>query len=33
LRLPWAKIDIQGKDVREFLGRIYTNGWEKAAVG
>ncbi|WP_404362996.1 sarcosine oxidase subunit alpha family protein [Marinobacter sp.] len=28
-----GKIDIQGKDVREFLGRIYTNGWEKLAVG
>ncbi|HET8791699.1 MAG TPA: glycine cleavage T C-terminal barrel domain-containing protein, partial [Modicisalibacter sp.] len=28
-----GKIDIQGKDAREFLGRIYTNGWEKLAVG
>ncbi len=28
-----GKIDIQGKDAREFLGRIYTNAWEKLAVG
>jgi len=28
-----GKIDIQGPDAREFLGRIYTNGWEKLAVG
>jgi len=28
-----GKIDIQGKDVREFLGRVYTNAWAKLAVG
>ncbi|MDI5933600.1 sarcosine oxidase subunit alpha [Halomonas kalidii] len=28
-----GKIDIQGPDAREFLGRIYTNKWEKLAVG
>ncbi|SDL23887.1 sarcosine oxidase subunit alpha [Modicisalibacter muralis] len=28
-----GKIDIQGKDAREFLGRVYTNKWEKLAVG
>lgn len=28
-----GKIDIQGKDAREFLGRIYTNAWEKLAPG
>ena len=28
-----GKIDIQGKDAREFLGRIYSNAWEKLAVG
>ena len=28
-----GKIDIQGKDAREFLGRVYTNAWEKLAVG
>ena len=28
-----GKIDIQGKDAREFLGRIYTNKWEKLGVG
>ncbi|WP_394208944.1 sarcosine oxidase subunit alpha family protein [Enterovibrio calviensis] len=28
-----GKIDIQGKDVREFLNRIYTNGWDKLAPG
>ena len=28
-----GKIDIQGKDSREFLGRIYTNAWAKLAVG
>jgi len=28
-----GKIDIQGKDAREFLGRIYTNAWAKLAVG
>ncbi len=28
-----GKIDIQGKDAREFLGRVYTNAWAKLAVG
>ncbi|PAU75273.1 sarcosine oxidase subunit alpha family protein [Halomonas salipaludis] len=28
-----GKIDIQGPDAREFLARIYTNKWEKLAVG
>ncbi|WP_221793855.1 sarcosine oxidase subunit alpha family protein [Oceanobacter mangrovi] len=28
-----GKIDIQGKDAREFLGRIYTNAWAKLGVG
>jgi len=28
-----GKIDIQGKDAREFLNRIYTNPWSKLAVG
>ncbi|MDN3523351.1 glycine cleavage T C-terminal barrel domain-containing protein, partial [Halomonas ramblicola] len=28
-----GKIDIQGRDAREFLARIYTNKWEKLAVG
>ncbi len=28
-----GKIDIQGSDAREFLGRVYTNAWEKLAVG
>ncbi|MCR8923507.1 sarcosine oxidase subunit alpha [Dasania sp. GY-MA-18] len=28
-----GKIDIQGKDAREFLGRIYTNAWAKLAIG
>ncbi len=28
-----GKIDIQGKNAREFLGRIYSNAWEKLAVG
>jgi len=28
-----GKIDIQGKDAREFLGRIYTNAWAKLAPG
>lgn len=28
-----GKIDIQGKDAREFLGRIYTNAWAKLPVG
>jgi len=28
-----GKIDIQGPDAREFLGRVYTNAWEKLAPG
>ena len=28
-----GKIDIQGPDAREFLGRIYTNAWAKLNVG
>ncbi|WP_271272603.1 sarcosine oxidase subunit alpha [Aliamphritea hakodatensis] len=28
-----GKIDIQGKDAREFLGRVYTNPWAKLPVG
>ncbi|WP_434984135.1 sarcosine oxidase subunit alpha family protein [Vreelandella zhaodongensis] len=28
-----GKIDIQGPDAREFLARVYTNKWEKLAVG
>ncbi len=28
-----GKIDIQGKDAREFLGRIYTNAWAKLPIG
>lgn len=28
-----GKIDIQGKDAREFLNRIYTNAWTKLDVG
>jgi sarcosine oxidase subunit alpha len=28
-----GKIDIQGKDAREFIGRIYTNAWAKLPVG
>ncbi|MGF2685636.1 sarcosine oxidase subunit alpha [Marinobacter sp. DUT-3] len=28
-----GKIDIQGKDARDFIGRIYTNAWAKLAVG
>lgn len=28
-----GKIDIQGKDAREFIGRVYTNAWAKLAVG
>ena len=28
-----GKIDIQGKDAREFLGRVYTNAWEKLGIG
>jgi len=28
-----GKIDIQGADAREFLGRVYTNAWQKLAPG
>ncbi|MBX2838187.1 MAG: sarcosine oxidase subunit alpha family protein, partial [Gammaproteobacteria bacterium] len=28
-----GKIDIQGQDAREFLGRVYTNAWAKLAPG
>lgn len=28
-----GKIDIQGKDAREFLGRVYTNAWTKLQPG
>ena len=28
-----GKIDIQGKDARTFLNRIYTNAWSKLAPG
>jgi sarcosine oxidase subunit alpha len=28
-----GKIDIQGKDAREFLNRIYTNPWARLEVG
>ncbi|WP_447554633.1 sarcosine oxidase subunit alpha [Vreelandella sp. EE22] len=28
-----GKIDIQGPDAREFLGRVYTNKWAKLDVG
>ncbi|WP_458526843.1 sarcosine oxidase subunit alpha family protein [Onishia taeanensis] len=28
-----GKIDIQGSDAREFLGRVYTNKWAKLAPG
>lgn len=28
-----GKIDIQGKDAREFLGRVYTNAWARLAPG
>ena len=28
-----GKIDIQGPDACEFLGRVYTNGWTALAVG
>ncbi|WP_417329375.1 sarcosine oxidase subunit alpha family protein [Halomonas cupida] len=28
-----GKIDIQGPDAREFLGRVYTNKWAKLPVG
>jgi len=28
-----GKIDIKGKDVAEFLNRIYTNAWSKLEIG
>ncbi|PIE38394.1 MAG: hypothetical protein CSA54_00215 [Gammaproteobacteria bacterium] len=28
-----GKIDIQGRDAREFLGRVYTNAWAKLKPG
>ena len=28
-----GKIDIRGKDAREFLNRVYTNAWSKLGVG
>jgi sarcosine oxidase subunit alpha len=28
-----GKIDLQGRDVAEFLNRIYTNAWSKLAIG
>jgi len=28
-----GKIDIQGKDAREFLGRVYSNSWAKLQPG
>ncbi|WP_237476261.1 sarcosine oxidase subunit alpha [Vibrio eleionomae] len=28
-----GKVDIQGKDAREFIGRIYSNAWAKLGVG
>ncbi|MFC3024414.1 sarcosine oxidase subunit alpha family protein [Vibrio zhugei] len=28
-----GKIDIQGKDAREFIGRVYSNAWAKLAIG
>ncbi|MGB1238178.1 MAG: sarcosine oxidase subunit alpha [Pseudomonadales bacterium] len=28
-----GKIDIQGPDAREFLGRVYTNAWAKLGIG
>jgi sarcosine oxidase subunit alpha len=28
-----GKIDIQGKDVREFLNRVYANAWSQLAPG
>lgn len=28
-----GKIDIQGPDAREFLGRVYTNKWARLPVG
>jgi sarcosine oxidase subunit alpha len=28
-----GKVDIKGKDAREFLNRVYTNAWRKLAPG
>jgi len=28
-----GKIDLQGRDVPEFLNRIYTNAWSKLSIG
>ncbi|MFL2543770.1 MAG: sarcosine oxidase subunit alpha family protein [Alphaproteobacteria bacterium] len=28
-----GKIDLKGRDVSEFLNRIYTNAWSKLAIG
>ena len=28
-----GKIDVQGPDAREFMNRVYTNGWAKLDVG
>jgi sarcosine oxidase subunit alpha len=28
-----GKIDIQGNDAREFIGRVYSNAWAKLGVG
>lgn len=28
-----GKIDVRGKDAREFLNRVYTNAWKKLAPG
>ena len=28
-----GKIDIKGRDVAEFLNRIYTNAWSKLEIG
>ena len=28
-----GKIDIKGKDAAEFLNRVYTNAWNKLAIG
>jgi sarcosine oxidase subunit alpha len=28
-----GKIDLQGRDVAEFLNRVYTNAWGKLAIG
>ena len=28
-----GKIDLKGRDVSEFLNRVYTNAWSKLAIG